>query len=50
MARDMADTYEIGLVIISIGVAFMASYVAATAGGRAHFWITGGVISLGAGI
>ena len=46
----MADTYEIGLVIISIGVAIIASYVAASAGGRAHFWITGGIISLGAGI
>src|SRR3989304_3499087 len=46
----MADTYEIGLVSISIGVAIIASYVAASAGGRAHFWITGGIISLGAGI
>jgi len=46
----MANLLDLWLVTVSIGVAMMASAVAASSGGKAHLWVTGGVISLGAGL
>ncbi len=46
----MNDTNDLALVIISIAVALIASYIAASASRRAHFWVTGTAISLGVGI
>ena len=55
----MNGTYDIGLVILSIGVAVIASYVALDLAGRvvasrdskvALYWFNGGAISMGTGI
>src|SRR3990170_6175597 len=45
----MISTYETGLVIFSIVVSIMASYVAASTGNKARYRLTGVVLAVGAG-